>query len=243
MYQGNAARSISAGWRLERRMSAAAHSQVIPSVAKITSELTHLGKHVSLSGAIPSDVAGQAAYTLRVSPPRNSGGLLGDLQLAWDAYRGVPLRFAVYARGNSSPVLQLKATDISYGRVSPGVFNISPPPGAKVVRISIPSGAKKGPRRSSRAPEPRWTAYAPLAAPASDAGLVRRSTSQVGHKPGPCLASADERHGRARRRDGLGSVAVLEEPTHGSSKSPAQSNGPTDRATQPAHREGQRHDR
>ena len=45
-------------------------------------------------GATPSDVAGQAAYTVRVSP-KHDGGLLGAGALAWDALKGVPLRVAV----------------------------------------------------------------------------------------------------------------------------------------------------
>ena len=44
-------------------------------------------------GGDSSDVAGQAAYTVRVSP-KHDGGLLGDTEIAWDAARGVPLRFA-----------------------------------------------------------------------------------------------------------------------------------------------------
>ncbi len=52
-----------------------------------------------MSGAIPSDVAGQPAYTVQVSP-KHDGGLLGDVQLAWDAVKGVPLRFAIYADGD-----------------------------------------------------------------------------------------------------------------------------------------------
>ena len=52
--------------------------------------------------------------------PKHDAGLLGSAELAWDAVRGVPLRVAVYARGNSTPVLELKATNVSYGAV-PGV--------------------------------------------------------------------------------------------------------------------------
>ncbi len=58
-------------------------------------------KQIKLSGAIPSDVAGQAAYTVRVSP-KHDGGLLGSAELAVDAVRGIPLRFAVYAK-NQAP--------------------------------------------------------------------------------------------------------------------------------------------
>src|SRR5205807_1161297 len=92
-----------------------------------------------LTGAAPADVAGRPAYTVTVSP-KPAGGLLGSVQLAWDALKGVPLRFAVYARGDSSPVIELAATGITYGPVSSGVFSISPPAGAKVVSVATPSG-------------------------------------------------------------------------------------------------------
>jgi hypothetical protein len=67
--------------------------------------------------------------------------LLGDAQLAWDAIHGVPLRFAIYARGDNSPVLELKVTNISYGKVSSSVFKISPPRGAKITKIATASTA------------------------------------------------------------------------------------------------------
>ena len=63
-----------------------------PTVAQIQSDLNRAIQHIDLSGAIPSDVAGQPTYTVRVSP-KHSGGLLGSAQLAWDAIKGVPLRF------------------------------------------------------------------------------------------------------------------------------------------------------
>ncbi len=115
----------------------------IPTIAQIQADLNKLAGHVDLSGALPGDIAGQPAYTVSVSP-KHDGGLLGSLQLAWDAVKGVPLRFAIYARGSSTPVLELKATDISYGTVSSSVFNIAPPAGSKVVKISS-LGARTNP--------------------------------------------------------------------------------------------------
>ena len=50
--------------------------------------------------------------------PKHDGGLLGAGELAWDATHGVPLRFAIYARAAHTPVLELKATDISFGSVA-----------------------------------------------------------------------------------------------------------------------------
>jgi hypothetical protein len=104
-------------------------------VAELQRDLNKLRKQVNVSGAVPSDVAGQSAYTVSVSP-KHDGGLLGQAQLAWDAVKGVPLRIAVYAKNNTSPVLELKATNISYGQVSPSTFNVTPPAGSKVVEIS-----------------------------------------------------------------------------------------------------------
>jgi hypothetical protein len=83
---------------------------------------------------VPTDVAGQAAYTVSVSP-REHGGLIGGAQLSFDAVHGVPLRAAIYAKGNSSPVVELAATEISYESVPASVFEMAPPPGAKIEEI------------------------------------------------------------------------------------------------------------
>src|SRR5256884_8310005 len=106
----------------------------IPSVAKISDFLSKLGEHVSLSGAEPSNVAGQEAYIVRISP-QDDGGLLGQAELAFDASRGVPLRLGIYAQGASTPVLELAATDISYGPVPSSDVDVTPPAGAKTVDL------------------------------------------------------------------------------------------------------------
>jgi outer membrane lipoprotein-sorting protein len=111
----------------------------VPTVAQIEKDLTRLMQHANVSAAQPTDVAGQAAYSVRVSP-KHDGGLLGSAALAWDAVRGIPLRIGVYARGSSSPVLELKVTHVSYGAVPASVFNAAPPSGAKVVNVSVPAG-------------------------------------------------------------------------------------------------------
>ena len=90
--------------------------------------------HAQVSGALPSDVADQAAYTVRVSP-RHDGGLLGAVEGAWDATHGVPLRVAVYAQADPNPVLELKATHISFGPVAASDFAVTPPADAKVVHV------------------------------------------------------------------------------------------------------------
>jgi hypothetical protein len=91
---------------------------------------------LDISGPTPGNIAGQPAYTIRVGPGR-PGGLLGAVELAWDAAHGLPLRVAVYARGNNDPVLELDATEISYGPVDRANFEIKPPADAHVVDLSM----------------------------------------------------------------------------------------------------------
>jgi hypothetical protein len=133
VYEGTLPARSGDGARREQR-------DKLPTVAQIQTELVKLMQHLGISGAAPTDVAGRPTYTVTVAP-KPATGLLGSVRLAWDAVKGVPLRFAVYARGDSSPVIELKATDITYGRVSAGVLAISPPAGAKVVKVATPSGS------------------------------------------------------------------------------------------------------
>ncbi|MDQ6805306.1 MAG: hypothetical protein M3065_10150, partial [Actinomycetota bacterium] len=118
--------------------AAAGKHDVVPSLAEIQTEISSLGKDLNLSGAIPGDVAGQPTYSVRVTPP-HSGGLLGAAAIAFDAVRGVPLQFSVYATGTTSPVLQLTATDITYGPVDASAFSVPQPAGAKVVNVNVPT--------------------------------------------------------------------------------------------------------
>jgi outer membrane lipoprotein-sorting protein len=111
-----------------------------PSVAQIQEAITHLMGHVNLSGAVPTDVAGEPAYSVKISP-RSNGGLVGGVELAWDADHGVPLRLAVYAKGDGSPVLELSATEVSYGPVSDSIFSLSLPANVKRTKIAPPSGS------------------------------------------------------------------------------------------------------
>jgi hypothetical protein len=110
-------------------------NEPVPSLARIQDVLTHLTQRATLSGAQPSDVAGRAAYTVRITP-RHDGGLLGGVEAAWDAEHGVPLRAAVYASNGGDPVLELKATSVSFGSVAAGDLAIPQPAGAHVVDLS-----------------------------------------------------------------------------------------------------------
>ena len=138
VYQGKAPR----GQRGERE-----RHHGVPSVARIQRGLNRARNHkLDITGPTPGNIAGQPAYTVRVGPGR-PGGLLGAVELAWDAAHGLPLRVAVYARGNSDPVLELVATEISYGPVDASNFAIKPPADAHVVDLSMRGGKRDAGRK------------------------------------------------------------------------------------------------
>jgi len=210
--------------------SSATPDHALATVASIQSELNQVMAHVNLSGAIPNDVAGQAAYTVRISP-KHDGGLLGAGELAWDATRGVPMRFAIYAQGSPTPVLELKATDISFGSVPASDFAVSPPTGAKVVTVSAPAGtgpeaaktraARRARRLHKRAQVSGVAAVAShlqfaLVAPNTLVGLPRQSVRLLDWGGTPAALVTYGRN--------LGGIAVIEQPAD-SAKAPSQASG------------------
>ncbi|HEY5261869.1 MAG TPA: hypothetical protein VIJ33_07125 [Solirubrobacteraceae bacterium] len=134
---GGSGSRISGGFTIESASGTGADHKV-PTVAEIEEGIARAGKHAVISGATPTDVAGQAAYTVRVSP-RENGGLIGGAELSWDASNGVPLRTAIYSSTSSSPVIELAATEISYGPVESSVLDFTPPANAKVEEVTLPS--------------------------------------------------------------------------------------------------------
>ena len=192
------------------RPATAKRHETLPSISEIQRGINRIARHINLSGAIPSDVAGHAAYTVRVSP-KHDGGLLGSTEMAWDAVRGIPLRFAIYARGESSPVLELKATDISYGAVPASDFAASPTAGAKVVTVQAPAApahklmghnAKQHRVVSGAAAVARRLPFK-LDAPRTLVGLQRRSVTLLDWKGSPAALITYGQN--------LGGIAVLEQ--------------------------------
>lgn len=108
-----------------------------PSVGEIEERIEKASKHADISGATPTDVAGQAAYTVRVSP-RENGGLVAGAEVSWDAYRGNPLRAAIYSTSSSAPAIELAATEISYGQPDESALRFTPPSDAKVQDVTLP---------------------------------------------------------------------------------------------------------
>lgn len=185
-------------------------AHTVPSLARIQQAIDRLAARVAVGGAQPSTQAGRPAYTVRLTP-RGHAGLVGGASVAWDAVAGVPLELGVYARGASSPVLSLVASDISYGRVDGSVFSITPPPGAKVVDLSRRARTAQAPRRHGRKHAPvagldRVRAALPftLDAPPALAGMSRADVRLIG-APGRSAAAL------VTYGQGLDGVAVFEQ--------------------------------
>ena len=178
-------------------------THTVPTLDEITKFLTDAGAHWTISDATPSNVAGEEAYTVAVSP-KHDGGLLGSAELAWDALNGTPLRVAVYAQDSSSPVLALDVTDISFGSVAAGDIAVSPPAGAKIVDLSSQSHSGTG---ADTPPVTGLTAVQaaapfPVVAPDTLVGLPRQDVRLVG--------PSDSRSVVVVYGQGLGAIVVVE---------------------------------
>lgn len=146
-----------------------------PSVAQIQDALNHLSTHINISGAKATDVGGQPAYSVTLSP-KSTNGLLGAVHVAFDANHAVPLDFALIPRGTSTPALELSASSVSYGPIPALVFKLSPPAGAHIVQISPPPGVSSGGSTNPSGP---------------------RTVQMVGHGLGSVIVAKGAAHGAA----------------------------------------------
>jgi len=195
-----------------RDRTSASDTHTPPTIAQIDRAIAQLGADWNVSGATPTSTAHEPTYTVRISP-KGDGGLLGAAELAWDASNGVPLRAAIYAAGQSSPVLELTAKDVSFGPVATSDIVVPPPAGTRIVDLSPSSGNDAG----GSADHTGATAHArpvtgvsavqaavpfTLAAPDQLAGLPRHDVWLAGHGANPAAVVT---YGR-----GLGGIVVVE---------------------------------
>jgi outer membrane lipoprotein-sorting protein len=179
----------------------AADTGSAPTLAEIDKFLGEVAAHWAVSSALPTDIAGHAAYNVSASP-KHDGGLLGSVELAWDAVHGTPLRVGVYAQGHTAPVLELAVTDLAYGAVPDGDVDVQPPAGAKTVDLG---SAGSHDNQSSTTPAVTGldavTAAAdfPVVAPDSIVGLPRKDVRLLGGSAAVALYG-----------HGLGAIALVE---------------------------------
>ena len=85
-------------------------------------------------------VAGEAAYQL-VLAPKSSSSLIGQIRIAVDGHRDVPLRVQVFAKGAKSPAAQIGFTSVSFVKPAAANFRFTAPAGATVKTKQLGQGA------------------------------------------------------------------------------------------------------
>jgi outer membrane lipoprotein-sorting protein len=173
-----------------------------PTLAGVRRGLDRLARTWTVSGAQPTSTADRPTYTVRIAP-KDDGGLLGAAELAWDAANGVPLRAAVYAQGQTAPVLELEATDVDFGPVAAADVRADVPADARTVEIDpvTTGGGEHGTRVRGVEAVQRELDF-PLAAPAELSGLPRRDVRLV--RTGEALGAVSV-YG-----EGMGAIAVFQ---------------------------------
>jgi hypothetical protein len=83
-------------------------------------------------------VAGRAAYQLSLVP-RSSKSLVGQVLIAIDASRHIPLRIEVFPRGSSSLAYSFGYTSLTFGAPAASNFSFTPPSGATVHTQTLPA--------------------------------------------------------------------------------------------------------
>ena len=187
-------------------------------LAEVRDGLDRLARAWTLSGAKPTSTAGRPTYTVRIAP-KDDGGLLGAGELAWDAEQGVPLRAAVYAQDQEEPVLELAATDVSYGEIPDADLRIAVPAGTRTVTVDEPAGAaghQAGATDVAGAQAVQRELGFRLSAPRELAGLPRKEVRLV--------RIGDEKGALAVYGEGLGGILVFQHEA-GSGTPPADAAG------------------
>ena len=101
--------------------------------------LAMAGKTTNVTVASNETVAGQAAYTLVLSP-KSGSSLIGQVAISIDAANNVPLQVQVYARGASTPAISVGFTQVSFAPPSASDLAFTPPATAQISTEN--SGAK-----------------------------------------------------------------------------------------------------
>lgn len=142
----------------------------------------------------PVRVAGRTAYEL-VLRPKDPRSLVGQVRVAIDGERYLPLRVAVFAAGAEKPAVETGFTAVNFDRPEASQFRFTPPPGAKITEEPA-AGAGAG---SAKVPAPPgtgepavvgegWTSVLVLRLPAGDpdgSGMVEAVTAGLPKVSGP----------------------------------------------------------
>ena len=94
-------------------------------------------------------MAGEAAYQL-VLAPKSTSSLIGQIRIAVDGSRDVPLRVQVFAKGAKTPAAQIGFTSVSFVKPAAANFTFTAPAGATVKTEQLGDGRARPPSTRPR---------------------------------------------------------------------------------------------
>ena len=117
----------------------------------VTRLLAAASPSTSFSVGPDVNVAGRTAYNL-VMTPQATTSLIGSISIAVDSATGLPLRFAVTARGASNVAFSVAFTSIALAKPDASLFSFTAPPGTLVSqKADSPSGHRMSPNKQGHA--------------------------------------------------------------------------------------------
>jgi outer membrane lipoprotein-sorting protein len=131
-------------------------------------------------------VAGEAAYQL-VLAPKSTSSLIGQIRIAVDGSRDVPLRVQVFAKGAKTPAAQIGFTSVSFVKPAAANFTFTAPAGATVKTEQLGDG-------------PPATQHTPKA---GDASVIGQGWLSVADLPSSALTDATQSSGSPSSGSGL----------------------------------------
>jgi outer membrane lipoprotein-sorting protein len=132
-------------------------------------------------------VAGEAAYQL-VLAPKSTSSLIGQIRIAVDGSRDVPLRVQVFAKGAKTPAAQIGFTSVSFVKPAAANFTFTAPAGATVKTEQLGDGG-------------RATQHAPKT---GDGSMIGQGWLAVADLPSSALTDATQPHSQPSSGSGLG---------------------------------------
>jgi ABC-2 type transport system ATP-binding protein len=98
-------------------------------------------------------VAGRDAYVLTLTP-RTDETLVGSVTLSIDGETGLPLGASIFARGQEAAAFSVEFGDIDFSAPDASLFDFTPPAGADVTEVAVPSHGAPVAGDSTSLPEP-----------------------------------------------------------------------------------------
>jgi len=170
----------------ERKSAAAASEPPLTPQQAAQEVLAKVGPTTTVRVDSNVTVAGEAAYQL-VLAPKSTSSLIGQIRIAVDGSRDVPLRVQVFAKGAKTPAAQIGFTSVSFVKPAAANFTFTAPAGATVKTEQLGDG-------------PPATQHTPKA---GDASMIGQGWLSVADLPSSALTDATQSSGSPSSGSGL----------------------------------------